>query len=270
MHLYKKNKKQITIQEVLRLGSTKAIFFFFRLHNARILSTILTSHPHSQSRLSVCARNFLDILASTAAAIINDKARILDHVKGSALMKATVITKQCSFILIGMEKLLMIWRIEDQSRHWRFYQPNAHSGKGTAYFPKFERAERQEYWEGRIYYKQGLVWDSSPTPIMIISRSKVRLHLQMKRLLKLFWIIQESGYLADQVLNVDETGLFWKQLPNRTYISKEKMARAIRWGRRGFLCCLGVTLLGTWSWNLCSYILVKTSRHSRGSGRVSY
>ncbi|XP_066956270.1 tigger transposable element-derived protein 1-like [Macrobrachium rosenbergii] len=35
-------------------------------------------------------------------------------------------------------------------------------------------------------------------------------------------IIREDGYTADQVFNVDETGLFWKRMPNHTHISKEE------------------------------------------------
>ena len=38
-------------------------------------------------------------------------------------------------------------------------------------------------------------------------------------------LIHEGGYDLKQVFNVDETGLFWKRLPNRTFISKtEKSA----------------------------------------------
>ncbi|XP_066970071.1 tigger transposable element-derived protein 1-like [Macrobrachium rosenbergii] len=35
-------------------------------------------------------------------------------------------------------------------------------------------------------------------------------------------VIREAGYTADQVFNVNETGLFWKRMPGRTYISKEE------------------------------------------------
>ncbi|XP_045110013.1 tigger transposable element-derived protein 1-like [Portunus trituberculatus] len=35
-------------------------------------------------------------------------------------------------------------------------------------------------------------------------------------------IIEDGDYSPKQVFNIDETGLYWKKLPNRTYISKEE------------------------------------------------
>ncbi|GFX82492.1 tigger transposable element-derived protein 1 [Trichonephila clavipes] len=35
-------------------------------------------------------------------------------------------------------------------------------------------------------------------------------------------IIVDGNYSADQVFNADETGLYWKKLPNRTYITKDE------------------------------------------------
>ncbi|GFS71424.1 tigger transposable element-derived protein 1 [Trichonephila clavipes] len=35
-------------------------------------------------------------------------------------------------------------------------------------------------------------------------------------------IIEDGDYSADQVFNADETGLYWKRLPNRTYIAKDE------------------------------------------------
>ncbi len=35
-------------------------------------------------------------------------------------------------------------------------------------------------------------------------------------------MIKEGGYDLPQVFNVDETGLFWKKLASRAYISGEK------------------------------------------------
>ncbi|GFT93402.1 tigger transposable element-derived protein 1 [Trichonephila clavipes] len=35
-------------------------------------------------------------------------------------------------------------------------------------------------------------------------------------------IIEDGDYSADQVFNADETALYWKKLPNRTYIAKDE------------------------------------------------
>ncbi|XP_067136827.1 tigger transposable element-derived protein 1-like [Centruroides vittatus] len=35
-------------------------------------------------------------------------------------------------------------------------------------------------------------------------------------------IIEDGGYCPDQVFNADETGLFWKKMPSRTFIAKSK------------------------------------------------
>ncbi|GFT35808.1 tigger transposable element-derived protein 1 [Trichonephila clavipes] len=35
-------------------------------------------------------------------------------------------------------------------------------------------------------------------------------------------IIEDGDYSADQVFNADETGLYWKKLPNRTFIAKDE------------------------------------------------
>jgi len=52
---------------------------------------------------------------STIGTILKDKERIMEHVKGFVPMKATIITKQRSGLLIEMERLLVIW-LEDQNQ----------------------------------------------------------------------------------------------------------------------------------------------------------
>ena len=51
----------------------------------------------------------------TMVTILKDKECIIEHVKGSDPMKATVITKQHRGIIIGKERLLVLW-LEDQNQ----------------------------------------------------------------------------------------------------------------------------------------------------------
>ncbi|XP_072255075.1 tigger transposable element-derived protein 1-like [Pyxicephalus adspersus] len=38
-------------------------------------------------------------------------------------------------------------------------------------------------------------------------------------------LISEGGYLPEQVFNMDETGLFWKRMPSRTFLFKDEVKR---------------------------------------------
>ena len=38
-------------------------------------------------------------------------------------------------------------------------------------------------------------------------------------------IIEENGYLSEQIFNMDETGLFWKRMPSRTFLFKDELKR---------------------------------------------
>ena len=58
----------------------------------------------------------LGLSRTTVATIIKDKERIMEHVKGSAPMKATVITKQRSGLIVEMERLLVLWLEEQNQR----------------------------------------------------------------------------------------------------------------------------------------------------------
>ena len=53
-------------------------------------------------------------------------------------------------------------------------------------------------------------------------------------------IIEDCGYTPQQICNVDETGLFWKRMPARTYILKEeKCAPGFKAAKDGMTLLLG-------------------------------
>ena len=59
----------------------------------------------------------LGLSRSTVATSIKDKECIMEHVKGSAPMKVTVITKQHSGLIIETERLLVPWLEKQHQRH---------------------------------------------------------------------------------------------------------------------------------------------------------
>ena len=58
-------------------------------------------------------------------------------------------------------------------------------------------------------------------------------------------IMEEGGYQPQQVFNMDETGLQWKKMPERTYIAKEdKVAPGFKAFKDRFTLLLGANLTG--------------------------
>ena len=58
-------------------------------------------------------------------------------------------------------------------------------------------------------------------------------------------IIEEGGYKPQQIFNMDETGLQWKKMPERTYITKEeKSAPGFKAFKDHFTLLLGANLMG--------------------------
>ncbi|XP_069832253.1 tigger transposable element-derived protein 1-like [Dendropsophus ebraccatus] len=170
-------------------------------------------------------RRSLGLSRSTVATIIKDKDRILEHVKGSAPMKATVITKQRSGLIIEMERLLVLW-LEDQNQRCIPVSLMVIQEKARRLFEALKRergeeSESEEFVASRgwfMRFKERANFHNIKVQGEAASGDEKAAREFPKALAQ---IIAEGDYCAQQVFNVDETGLFWKCLPNRTYISKE-------------------------------------------------
>lgn len=63
-------------------------------------------------------------------------------------------------------------------------------------------------------------------------------------------IIQWKGYLLEHVFNVDKSALFWKKMPQKTFISKEeKRTPGFKAGRDrlSLLFCANVVVFMIWT-----------------------
>uniref|UniRef100_UPI00358E7BA4 tigger transposable element-derived protein 1-like isoform X2 n=1 Tax=Myxine glutinosa TaxID=7769 RepID=UPI00358E7BA4 len=172
----------------------------------------------------------LDLNRSTVGTIVKDKTRILQHIKGSAPMKSTIITKQRSGVIADMEKLLILW-LEDQNQR-----------RAPVSLVLIQEKAKGLYGDLKNKLGEG---SSDVEPFMAsrgwFNRFKMRANLHNIKVNgeaasvdakaasefpeTLAAVIKEEGYSAHQVFNVDETGLYWKKMPHRTYIAKEEKCR---------------------------------------------
>lgn len=164
---------------------------------------------------------------STIATILKDKGRIMEHVKGHTPMHATIITKQRSGLIVEMERLLTIW-IEDQNQRnipisLTFVQEKARSlfNDLKAAHPREDDCNEEfgasRGWFNRFKERANL---HSIRVQGEAASADVSAANNFPKILKA--IIDNEGYMPEQIFNVDETGLFWKKMPARTYISKEE------------------------------------------------
>lgn len=74
-------------------------------------------------------------------------------------------------------------------------------------------------------------------------------------------LIAEKGYSPDQIFNCDKTGLYWKKMPSRTYLTKnEKSAPGFKVSKDRFMLLFCANLSGTFR---CKPMLVYKSENPR-------
>ena len=74
-------------------------------------------------------------------------------------------------------------------------------------------------------------------------------------------LIEEKGIMSDQIFNYDETGLNWKKMPSRTYLTqKEKSAPGFKVSKDRFTLLFCVNVAGTYR---CKPMLVYKSETPR-------
>lgn len=174
-------------------------------------------------KVNTIARD-LKLSHSTVSTILKDKERIREAVKGSAPIKSTILTKQRQGPIHEMEKLLFMW-MEDLIQKNTPMSLHTVQAKARSLFQSLKSRAGDDYAED---FQASTGW---------FKRFKKRFALHnvhvtgeagsadedgAKKFVDSFdSLIKEEGYLPEQIFNVDETGLQWKRMPNRTYIHQE-------------------------------------------------
>lgn len=166
--------------------------------------------------------------ASTICTIIKQKEAIkkLQPSKG-----VTIISKLRTNIHDEMEQLLLLW-IKEKQLVGDSVSETIICEKASSIFQDLKRdvAETEgESSQGGPEFKASRGWFDNfkkRTGIHSVIRHGEASSANIKEaenFIKFFEkLVSEEGYLPQQVFNCDETGLFWKKMPRRTYITVEE------------------------------------------------
>ncbi|XP_013920865.1 PREDICTED: tigger transposable element-derived protein 1-like [Thamnophis sirtalis] len=163
---------------------------------------------------------------STISAILKDKERIREAIKGSSGMNVS-ITRQRKGLIHEMEKLLILW-IEDQIQKRLPVSLVLIQNRARSIFSTLKERAGEECTETftasrgwfmrfqqRFRYQKTHVSGETATGDEEVAK---------RFLNELDQIIAEGNYFPAQIFSMDETGLYWKRMPERTYIHKEAQA----------------------------------------------
>nr|XP_022905269.1 tigger transposable element-derived protein 1-like [Onthophagus taurus] len=179
------------------------------------------------SSMKVCelARKF-DLSESSIRTIIKDKETILTAVKNTQSLNSTIIRKRHG-IIAEMESILKSWC--DNQVHVKNcpVDQNTVCSQAKLIFEKLKEkageAVKDETfaasngWFDR--FKVRCNWHSIAESGEAASADREAAVSFPKTLKSL---IVEGGYTSQTIFNVDETGLFWKKMPKRTFIAREE------------------------------------------------
>ncbi len=164
---------------------------------------------------------------STICTIIKDKQKFIKEVtKACPLQSTRVRNKDVLSLIPRLENLLSAW-IADQTQRLNIpMTQRVICAKALSLFKTLKDKYEGECEEtfvasnGWFYrYKNRVGWHNIKIQGEAASADHEAAKLFPKELEE---IIETYHYMPSQIFNVDETGLFWKRMPGRSYIAKEE------------------------------------------------
>lgn len=179
----------------------------------------------------------LGLAVSTVATIRDNKEKIKASSQIATPLRASRLTRHRSAVMETMERLLHVW-LEDQSQRNVPLSVTVIQEKAKSLFDDLQREQGESSQTAKFSASKG--WfvrfkERHCLPHFKMSSAAPGKEDVYPEILKS--IIQEGEYTPQQVFNVDETGLYWKRMPERTFISVEEKAEPgfiqRAWGARG-------------------------------------
>lgn len=206
-----------------KCGVTKAK----RTHNVLTLQEKLDLIKLSEQGMSHAnIGRKLGVPRSTVTTILKHKAKVLEEIKNATPVHTKVIRKRHGLIS-EMEKVLNMW-IQDQIIHNIPLTQGLIQAKALTLFnamkaEKGEAAAEETFGASRGWYdnfkrRSNLHIIAGQGEIICADTGAPETFpAEFEK------IIEDGGYTKQQIFNVDETCLFWKKMPSRTFIAREEM-----------------------------------------------
>lgn len=173
-----------------------------------------------QSQISAA----LNLATSTIRTILKNKEKILSSATATTSSSATRITRSRNNIIEEMEKRLSIWIDDEIERNLPLSQSIImEKARRIFNYIQVEASDISETfvasrgWFNRFKHRNNL------HNIKITGEAAsgdTKAAAEFPATLKT--IIEQGNYPPELVFNVDETGLFWKRMPKRTFLSREE------------------------------------------------
>ncbi|XP_057569614.1 tigger transposable element-derived protein 1-like [Hippopotamus amphibius kiboko] len=166
----------------------------------------------------------LGLAVSTVATIRDNKEKITASSQIATPLRASRLTRHRSAVMETMERLLRVW-LEDQSQRNVPLSVTIIQEKAKSLFDDLQRERGESSQTEKFSASKG--WfvrfkERHCLPHFKMNSTAPGKEDVYPEILKS--IIQEGEYTPQQVFNVDETGLYWKRMPERTFISVEEKA----------------------------------------------
>lgn len=183
----------------------------------------------SKERAADVAR-MLNLPATTVRTIFKTSQAIKKRAALASSLTSVYLTRLQSSVMVKMERLLSLW-IDDLNKKKIPVSQQLIQEKALSLYDDLKAAEGEDAPTRKREFVASRGW---------FDRFKRRFNLHYLKLSgevatadeaaaaacfreELKKIVDEGGYSAKQIFNVDETCLFWKRMPSKTFITRDEL-----------------------------------------------